>query len=213
MQLILNEDNPINSGSLNILCQLLCDSIRLSTGITCVQTSFLDYKCVCPPGFTGPKCGERFDVCASNPCLNGDCVAPFPGTYRCSCKPGFKGRFCEESVFICDFRTCLNGGYCVGNANVSLDFSTCVCPNGYTGKYCEAVIDPCLTLTKPCGDNGKCYYSAPGQYVCRVRFDLINKDLINKHLIQRSLIASFFVIGSSDYRGKSLRIFFQRLFI
>ena len=83
-------------------------------------------------------------------------------------------------MFICDFRTCLNGGYCVGNATVSLDFSTCVCPNGYTGKYCEAVIDPCLTLTKPCGDNGKCYYSAPGQYVCRVRFDLINKDLTDK---------------------------------
>lgn len=100
-----------------------------------------------------------------------------PGTYRCSCKPGYKGDFCEESVFICDSRTCLNGGYCIGNTTISLSASSCLCPNGYTGKYCEAVVNPCSAAVDPCGSNGKCLYSAPGQFYCKCTNECYFGDL------------------------------------
>jgi len=61
-------------------------------------------------GFTGPTCSQRFDVCQSNPCLNGVCVSPLPGIFRCTCQPGYMGNYCEITQFVCDYTTCLNGG-------------------------------------------------------------------------------------------------------
>ena len=69
---------------------------------------------------------DIFDVCASNPCLNGNCVAPLPGIFRCNCDQGFIGTYCQEKLILCDSVLCLNGGYCINNTD-STDLFKCEC--------------------------------------------------------------------------------------
>lgn len=51
-----------------------------------------DFKCTCPPGFTGKRCHEKIDLCSNSPCENGVCVDKL-FTHQCICKPGWTGKF------------------------------------------------------------------------------------------------------------------------
>ncbi|CAF0782126.1 unnamed protein product [Brachionus calyciflorus] len=156
----------------------LCDPNPCPLNIKCQQISYTETKCVCPPGFTGAKCTERFDVCQSNPCLNGNCVSPLPGVFRCNCNKGYKGLFCQESIILCDYVTCLNGGYCLSNS--SSNGFKCICPKGFTGLYCDIPIDPCQSIfSDPCGNNGKCMYVSPGEYICKCKGCFYGKSCQN----------------------------------
>eukprot|EP00929_Paragymnodinium_shiwhaense_P103092 TRINITY_DN6637_c0_g1_i1.p1 TRINITY_DN6637_c0_g1~~TRINITY_DN6637_c0_g1_i1.p1 ORF type:complete len:243 (+),score=24.23 TRINITY_DN6637_c0_g1_i1:82-810(+) len=53
------------------------------------------YKCICPPGWTGPTCEFVGDFCYDENCLNnGTCVDPATST-ACQCRFGYTGDKCE----------------------------------------------------------------------------------------------------------------------
>lgn len=55
-----------------------------------------DYKCICPPQFTGRNCEESLDPCIGEPCQNGATCDILPqGGYVCKCPPGRTGEHCE----------------------------------------------------------------------------------------------------------------------
>ena len=59
------------------------------------------YECLCPTGFSGPRCEEETHVCSSseNLCLNGgECIrgdSGHPADFSCSCAEGWKGHICQ----------------------------------------------------------------------------------------------------------------------
>jgi len=53
-----------------------------------------DFKCACPPGFTGKRCETNIDDCINNPCINGECKDEING-YKCQCHSGFFGQNCD----------------------------------------------------------------------------------------------------------------------
>ncbi|XP_067207512.1 agrin-like isoform X4 [Linepithema humile] len=55
-----------------------------------------DYRCICPPQFTGRNCEESLDPCIGEPCQNGATCDILPqGGYVCKCPPGRTGEHCE----------------------------------------------------------------------------------------------------------------------
>ncbi|XP_015780130.1 PREDICTED: von Willebrand factor D and EGF domain-containing protein-like, partial [Acropora digitifera] len=67
-----------------------------------------NYRCQCPPGYTGQYCGNEMDECKSYPCLRGRCT-DLLNNYSCSCYPGFEGRNCDVDKDICKSSPCVNG--------------------------------------------------------------------------------------------------------
>lgn len=60
----------------------------------------LNYKCICPPQFTGTDCGESLDPCMDELCQNGATCDILPqGGYVCKCPPGRRGVHCETSEY------------------------------------------------------------------------------------------------------------------
>uniref|UniRef100_A0A6I8N8C2 Tyrosine-protein kinase receptor Tie-1 n=1 Tax=Ornithorhynchus anatinus TaxID=9258 RepID=A0A6I8N8C2_ORNAN len=103
-------------------------------------------ECVCPPGFTGPRCEKacregRFgrncqEQCPSAPGCRGLTFC-LPDPYGCSCGSGWSGPQCQDPCPRGWFGAgcflqcrCQNGGTCDR-------FSGCVCPSGWHGGRCE----------------------------------------------------------------------------
>ncbi|XP_049659348.1 basement membrane-specific heparan sulfate proteoglycan core protein isoform X12 [Accipiter gentilis] len=57
------------------------------------------YRCLCPPGFSGPRCEREEDRCLHhNPCLHG-------GTCKgnaCLCPQGYTGPYCQHSLALAE---------------------------------------------------------------------------------------------------------------
>ncbi|XP_044018032.1 agrin-like isoform X3 [Aphidius gifuensis] len=55
-----------------------------------------EYKCICPPQFTGLNCENSLDPCINEPCQHGATCDILPqGGYICKCPPGRTGEHCE----------------------------------------------------------------------------------------------------------------------
>ncbi|XP_076388607.1 agrin isoform X4 [Megachile rotundata] len=55
-----------------------------------------DYRCICPPQFTGRNCEQSLDPCLGEPCQHGATCDILPqGGYVCKCPPGRTGEHCE----------------------------------------------------------------------------------------------------------------------
>ncbi|XP_063988632.1 agrin-like isoform X5 [Diachasmimorpha longicaudata] len=55
-----------------------------------------EYKCMCPPQYTGVNCEESLDPCIGEPCKNnGVCDILPQGGYVCKCPPGRTGEHCD----------------------------------------------------------------------------------------------------------------------
>lgn len=67
-----------------------------------------DYRCDCPPGFTGKRCEIKIDLCSASPCVNGVCVDKL-FSYECVCDPGWTGVSCELNIDNCVNNPCENG--------------------------------------------------------------------------------------------------------
>ncbi|XP_069753449.1 delta and Notch-like epidermal growth factor-related receptor [Narcine bancroftii] len=60
------------------------------------QGQAASYNCSCSPGFTGQRCQDQIDECASNPCHHGNCSSHIDG-YACTCEEGYLGENCDQS--------------------------------------------------------------------------------------------------------------------
>ncbi|KAL2090378.1 hypothetical protein ACEWY4_015066 [Coilia grayii] len=136
------------------LCaQELCG---MEEGIQCRLSSTLhspegEFGCVCPPGFTGPRCETAVDHCTPNPCRNrAICRRGMHGP-ACFCVPGFQGALCEVEVDECVSQPCRNGATCLNKIGRFL----CLCRAGFTGVSCELQIDECQS--QPCLNGGRCH--------------------------------------------------------
>jgi len=100
-------------------------------GATCQDISTRQYKCICPPGFTGDDCSVRAvgGHCNLRKCKNGGtCVERLNG-YDCICTPQFTGPHCGvDKCANCD-------------VNADCIYGRCRCRRGYigTGYVCAEV--------------------------------------------------------------------------
>lgn len=65
-----------------------CNSNPCMSGGTCVD-KVNGFHCLCPPGTYGPLCLSGTDHCASQPCVNGDCIEQQHG-YEKPLTPGLQ---------------------------------------------------------------------------------------------------------------------------
>ncbi|NXU69706.1 NOTC1 protein, partial [Horornis vulcanius] len=147
------------------LCLTPRDNVCLSNpcrnGGTCDLLTLSEYKCRCPPGWSGKTC-QQADPCASNPCANGGQCVPFEAHYICRCTAGFHGANCKQDVNECNISppVCKNGGSCTNEVGTY----QCFCKPAYTGQNCEHLYVPCNP--SPCQNGGTCRQIGDTTYDC-----------------------------------------------
>ncbi|XP_030878105.1 neurogenic locus notch homolog protein 1 [Leptonychotes weddellii] len=147
------------------LCLTPQDNACLSTpcrnGGTCDLLTLTEYKCRCPPGWSGKTC-QQADPCASNPCANGGQCLPFEASYICGCPHGFHGPTCRQDVNECSQnpRLCQNGGTC----HNEVGSYRCTCRTAHTGPHCELPYVPCSP--SPCQNGGTCRPTGDTTHEC-----------------------------------------------
>ncbi|NWT44837.1 NOTC1 protein, partial [Chroicocephalus maculipennis] len=147
------------------LCLTPRDNVCLSNpcrnGGTCDLLTLSEYKCRCPPGWSGKTC-QQADPCASNPCANGGQCVPFEAHYICRCTAGFHGANCKQDVNECNISpsVCKNGGSCTNEVGTY----QCSCKPAYTGQNCEHLYVPCNP--SPCQNGGTCRQIGDTTYDC-----------------------------------------------
>lgn len=63
-------------------------------GGTCTD-GINEFTCICPSGFTEPKCETNTDECDPIPCLNGGTCNDELDGFSCNCPVGYSGDRCE----------------------------------------------------------------------------------------------------------------------
>ena len=106
-----------------------------------------DYKCNCPPQFTGTNCDIPVNPCGSGYCENGGTCQ---NNAKCNCPPGWDGEFCQTDKIECLLFPCKNGGTCQNSPGSY----KCLCKDGFTGINCDTGSDNCTP--DPCNSRGEC---------------------------------------------------------
>jgi len=81
----------------------LCARMPCKNNATCENLAATEYRCHCPPQFTGDRCETEVNICVERePCLNnGMCVVTGDGTtFDCKCAMGWMGPRCESRLKI-----------------------------------------------------------------------------------------------------------------
>ena len=74
--------------------ECICISGSCSNG-TC---DTLTGECNCTSGFSGKRCENNIDECASSPCQNGGTCTDGNNSYTCVCNTSFSGNQCETGM-------------------------------------------------------------------------------------------------------------------
>ncbi|CAF1213556.1 unnamed protein product [Adineta steineri] len=134
----------------SIYLGLACNSNVCLNGGTCDYNN-ANIRCICPNGFTGPRC-EWNTVCSSNTCLNGGTCRQIAVTMaECLCATGFTGPTCSLRDSCVNF-PCKNGGACttlLTNTGTNWSAYRCVCPPGIYGQNCDTPISSCANMLCP----------------------------------------------------------------
>lgn len=71
------------------------------------STSFNDFVCSCPTGYTGKLCQHDINACETNPCLSGGTCVDKPGNqgFECVCAAGYTGNHHSSAQLIEHFLT------------------------------------------------------------------------------------------------------------
>ena len=127
----------------------------------------LTYICICPLFYTGARCEQLINPCASSPCVRGTCIPTIRNTsstssYYCQCPPGFTGLNCDIPIDQCTSSPCGPYGVCT---SLATSYSCC-CIFGYTGTQCTQMINFCTT--NPCSAEGaqQCVSTVAGTFTC-----------------------------------------------
>ncbi len=132
----------------------------------------LECECQCPPGFTGPDCGQL----ACLECRNGGVCKDG----SCQCPDGWGGPDCSVPVNPCSgANPCQNGGKCENGG--------CHCPPGCYGEFCETCTE--YKTVKPGDLNQECVLFSDGG----------DKDFSGKGVVTK-VTARVYVINQRELR-------------
>ncbi|CAF2149828.1 unnamed protein product [Rotaria magnacalcarata] len=135
-------------------------------GGTCFWSNSTNYRCYCPPGWSGPDCLNEIDLCSSQPCYNnGTCISNL-NKFTCLCPTNSKGIYCQDLIDPCESNPCLNNGQCQRESNNNK--YKCYCSSSYAGNNCEIYQTPCLS--QPCQNNGRCNDYINNTFQCQCPF-------------------------------------------
>ncbi|CAF1001650.1 unnamed protein product [Adineta steineri] len=139
-----------------------CNSSPCHSNATCYNLNGGEYRCMCPPTYTGIRCDQDIDECSVFPsiCRNGGTCVNEIGSYRCYCASGWIGSTCAKAIDYCLSQPCNQNGTCINKIN---GFE-CRCLSTFTGDVCQNDIDECLV--NPCMNNGTCY-NYMGDFHCK----------------------------------------------
>uniref|UniRef100_A0AAY4A7I7 Uncharacterized protein n=1 Tax=Denticeps clupeoides TaxID=299321 RepID=A0AAY4A7I7_9TELE len=139
----------------------VCESEPCEHGGVCIDL-FDRFNCNCPAGWRGSRCEETADVCASKPCVHGNCILLSEG-YECVCDPEYEGKHCQMQADACARNECGQGATCLrGFARYA-----CLCPQNTTGPFCtypKLPVSVCGTerLNYSCFNGGNCSLAEDG---------------------------------------------------
>uniref|UniRef100_A0A183ISW5 EGF-like domain-containing protein n=1 Tax=Soboliphyme baturini TaxID=241478 RepID=A0A183ISW5_9BILA len=194
-----------------------CIGNQCQNNATCLDL-INDYKCTCPPGYTGIK---LIDYCSKslNPCENGATCVAEKHSYRCLCAPGYSGVNCTEDNNDCLNNLCKNGATCKDGINGY----SCLCSPGFSGIYCEmpSMDNALYPKTSPCHHhdcrNGFCFQPDNAvDYRCQcipgyggekcdklysVTFENFDNYVILRPLVMRPTVNITFTIMTEQSRG------------
>ncbi|KAK7495289.1 hypothetical protein BaRGS_00013471 [Batillaria attramentaria] len=127
-----------------------------------------DYRCLCPPQYSGFNCEIYTDPCTHNDCSGvGQCITSSDGqSGTCQCESQYTGSTCETRIDPCVNFTCLNGGRCVSEG---VDKARCECREGFLLPDCRTPPNPCLSA--PCQNGATCTARGQRDFVCTCSSD------------------------------------------
>ena len=129
------------------------------------------FHCLCTRGWTGDRCQEDVDECASNPCINNavcmdsiDSASISINDYECTCPDGWEGQNCESDVNECASAPCLNEATCAESAeyaDIAIDSYICFCVAGFSNGICLEALedhyaDSCYSIRDAAARGARC---------------------------------------------------------
>uniref|UniRef100_A0A2C9JEB6 Uncharacterized protein n=1 Tax=Biomphalaria glabrata TaxID=6526 RepID=A0A2C9JEB6_BIOGL len=144
-----------NSTHYGLNCALQCNCIMANTA----DCNDVDGTCTCKPGWTGTKCDQDIDECATT--SPSYCKDPLSncqnlnGSATCPCKPGFykptPSSFCRDCPANKYGPSCALVCTCEAahTADCNSQTGACTCIEGWTGANCDQVKSLSTVVTLP----------------------------------------------------------------
>ena len=122
-----------------------CTTVDCLNGGQCLNTvkeetdNIKNYKCICPPQYTGVRCEYLIDSCSlnKNVCINnGTCISkPYENQIECMCDENHYGNQCQHKLDNCmKNNPCQHDSTCISDVKEGV---TCICSENFFGQNCQ----------------------------------------------------------------------------